>query len=128
MERSGLELTAPEAAVALAALVPFCDDDPSEAEGVVLRKYYRFETAESLQEKLSAAGYNYPAVALGGETRRAPPDRLCYPEPIQVFVNSYTAGRRGPGPLGKEKHFHPAVFTLLHTLFRLLARQSPGHH
>ena len=60
MERISLELSAPEAAVALAALVSFCDDDPSEAEGVVLRKYYRFATAQSLQQKLERAGYGYP--------------------------------------------------------------------
>lgn len=59
-ENETLEITAPEAAVALAALVSFSDDDPSEAEGVILRKYYRYKTAESLQAKLSAAGYSYP--------------------------------------------------------------------
>jgi uncharacterized tellurite resistance protein B-like protein len=60
MERITLELSAPEAAVALAALVSFCDDNPSEAEGVILRKYYRFATAQSLQDKLERAGYGYP--------------------------------------------------------------------
>jgi tellurite resistance protein len=56
-----IELTASEAAVGLAALVSFADDEPSEAEGVVLRKYYRHATAESFQSKLSAAGVAYPS-------------------------------------------------------------------
>ena len=56
-----LDLTAPEAAVALAALVSFADDEPTDAEGVVLRKYYRYATAESLQKKLAAAGLAYPS-------------------------------------------------------------------
>jgi tellurite resistance protein len=60
MEKGSLDLTAPEAAVALAALVSFSDDEPSEAEGVVLRRFYRYTTAESLQGKLAAAGYKYP--------------------------------------------------------------------
>ncbi len=57
---STLNLTESEAAVALAAMVSFSDDEPSEAEGVVLRTYFRFETAESLQNKLSEAGVAYP--------------------------------------------------------------------
>ena len=60
MDSDALDLTAPEAAVALAVLVSFSDDKPTEAEGVVLRKYYRYATAEALQGKLSAAGYTYP--------------------------------------------------------------------
>jgi len=60
MQDGTLELTASEAAVALAVLVSFSDDDPSEAEGVILRKYYRFRTARSLQDKLASAGYAYP--------------------------------------------------------------------
>jgi uncharacterized tellurite resistance protein B-like protein len=55
-----LELTAPEAAVALAAMVSFADDNPSEPEGTVLRRYYRHATAEQLQRKLDAAGITYP--------------------------------------------------------------------
>lgn len=58
--KSEIKLSPAEAAVALAALVSFADDDPSEAEGVVLRTYYRFSTAESLQNKLTLAGYSYP--------------------------------------------------------------------
>jgi tellurite resistance protein len=56
-----LDLTAAEAAVALAALVSFADDEPTEAEGVILRRYYRYATAESLQKKLAAAGMAYPS-------------------------------------------------------------------
>lgn len=56
-----LDLTAAEAAVALAALVSFADDEPTDAEGVILRKYYRFSTAQSLQQKLEAAGMAYPS-------------------------------------------------------------------
>lgn len=44
----------------LSTLVAFSDDDPSEEEGIILRKYYRHETAESAQEKLETAGYLYP--------------------------------------------------------------------
>lgn len=58
---TALSLTESEAAVALAALVSFSDDDPSDPEGVVLRKYFRFETAESLQGKLTQAGFAYPS-------------------------------------------------------------------
>lgn len=56
-----IDFTAPEAALLLGALVALADDDPSDAEGVVLRRYYRHETAESAQRKLAAAGFQYPA-------------------------------------------------------------------
>ena len=56
-----LELSPAEAAVALAALVSFADDDPSEAEGAILRRYYRHATAEQLQRKLDQAGITYPS-------------------------------------------------------------------
>ncbi|MFP4430658.1 MAG: TerB family tellurite resistance protein [Spirochaetaceae bacterium] len=75
-----INLTQSEAAVGLAALVSFADDDPSEAEGVVLRKYYRHATAESFQEKLSAAGVAYPSDLRGLEgpivaaLKAAPPE------------------------------------------------------
>ncbi len=58
---TSIDLTPSEAAVGLAALVSFADDEPSEAEGVVLRKYYRHATAESFQFKLEAAGIAYPS-------------------------------------------------------------------
>ncbi|MFP4552070.1 MAG: TerB family tellurite resistance protein [Spirochaetales bacterium] len=58
---TSIVLTPSEAAVGLAALVSFADDEPSEAEGVVLRKYYRHATAESFQFKLEAAGIAYPS-------------------------------------------------------------------
>lgn len=64
---SSLELTQPEAALLVSALVAFADDDPSEEEGVVLRKYYRFETGESAQAKLNSAGHAYPADLRGLE-------------------------------------------------------------
>ncbi len=56
-----LNLTGPEAGIALSALVAFSDDDPSEEEGAVMRKYYRSEDAESFQKKLEDAGYTYPS-------------------------------------------------------------------
>jgi len=49
-----------EAALMLSTLVAFSDDNPSEAEGVILRTYYRHETAEGVQKKLDSAGYLYP--------------------------------------------------------------------
>ena len=60
MKKSALELTKVEAGILLSALVSFSDDDPSEEEGVILRKYYRFSDAESAQHKLEKAGYFYP--------------------------------------------------------------------
>lgn len=56
-----LDLTEPEAALLATTLVSFADDDPSEAEGVVLRTYYRLDTAESAQAKLTAAGVSWPS-------------------------------------------------------------------
>ncbi len=56
-----LNLTGPEAGIALSALVAFSDDNPSEEEGAVLRKYYRSADAESFQIKLENAGYTYPS-------------------------------------------------------------------
>lgn len=61
MGTDNVTMTQPEAAVALATLVAFSDDDPSEAEGIVLRKYFRYRTAESLQKKLDAHGLRYPS-------------------------------------------------------------------
>ena len=55
-----IQFTEAEAALMLSTLVAFSDDNPSESEGVVLRKYYRHETAENAQTKLEAAGYLYP--------------------------------------------------------------------
>ena len=56
-----IELTGPEAGIALSTLVAFSDDNPSEEEAAVMRKYYKFEDAESFQNKLDEAGYKLPA-------------------------------------------------------------------
>jgi len=55
-----IELTGPEAGIALSALVAFSDDNPSEEEAAVMRKYYRFEDAESFRNKVDASGYRFP--------------------------------------------------------------------
>ena len=55
-----IELTGPEAGIALSTLVAFSDDNPSEEEAAVMRKYYKFEDAESFQNKLDAVGYKFP--------------------------------------------------------------------
>ncbi len=56
-----IDLSGPEAGIAFSTLVAFSDDNPSEEEGAVMRKYYRSGDAESFQKKLEAAGYNYPS-------------------------------------------------------------------
>jgi tellurite resistance protein len=56
-----MNLTLPEAALVLSVDISLADDDPSEAEAVVLRKYFRMETAESLQKIMTDAGFAYPA-------------------------------------------------------------------
>ncbi len=55
-----ININGPEAGIALAALVAFSDDNPSDEEGMVMRQYYRSDDAESFQKKLEAAGYKYP--------------------------------------------------------------------
>ena len=56
-----LDLTPVEAGIALSTLVAFSDDNPSEEEGVIMRKYYRSADADSFQKKLEEAGYSYPS-------------------------------------------------------------------
>lgn len=55
-----INLTGPEAGIALSTLVAFSDDNPSEEETTVMRKYYKFEDAESFQNKLDVAGVKFP--------------------------------------------------------------------
>jgi len=55
-----IDLTGPEAGIALSTLVAFSDDNPSEEEAAVMRRYYKFEDAESFQNKLDAVGYKFP--------------------------------------------------------------------
>lgn len=55
-----IELTGPEAGIALSTLVAFSDDNPTVEELAVMRKYYKFEDAESFQNKLTAVGYKFP--------------------------------------------------------------------
>ena len=54
------EITAPEAGILFSALLSFSDDEVSDQEGTVLRKYYRYTTAEQLQQKMEQAGFDYP--------------------------------------------------------------------
>lgn len=60
-EASEVQLSLSEAGVAFSALVAFRDDDLSDAEAVVMRKYYRLSDAEGLQQKLEAVGKAYPS-------------------------------------------------------------------
>jgi tellurite resistance protein len=60
MDKQAIIFTEAEAALMLVTLVAFADDDPSPEEGVLLRKYFLLETAESVQKKLTAGGYRYP--------------------------------------------------------------------
>ena len=55
-----INLTGPEAGIALSTLVAFSDDNPSIEEVAVMRKYYKFEDVESFQNKVDAGGYNFP--------------------------------------------------------------------
>lgn len=57
---TNIDLKGPEAALLLAAAVSLADDNPSPEEEVVLKKYFSRETARELEEKVSAAGINYP--------------------------------------------------------------------
>lgn len=60
MAENKLDLAVPEAALMLTIMVSLADDNPSEEETVVLRKYYRRKTSLSLEAKLKEAGVNYP--------------------------------------------------------------------
>jgi len=55
-----INLTGPEAGIALSTLVAFSDDNPSAEEVAVMRKYYKFEDAESFQNKVDSAGFKFP--------------------------------------------------------------------
>ncbi|MDA3940381.1 MAG: TerB family tellurite resistance protein [Spirochaetia bacterium] len=55
-----INLTGPEAGVALSTLVAFSDDNPSPEEVAVMRKYYKFEDVESFQKKVDAVGFKFP--------------------------------------------------------------------
>lgn len=64
-----IDLTGPEAGIALSTLVAFSDDNPTVEEVAVMRKYYKFEDAESFQNKLDAAGYKFPDDLIGIEPK-----------------------------------------------------------
>ena len=55
-----INLTGPEAGIALSTLVAFADDNPSVEEAAVIRKYYKYEDAESFQNKVDLAGLAFP--------------------------------------------------------------------
>jgi len=55
-----INLTGPEAGIALSTLLAFADDNPTVEEVAVIRKYYKFEDAESFQKKVDAGGYKFP--------------------------------------------------------------------
>jgi len=55
-----INLTGPEAGIALSTLVAFSDDNPTAEEVAVMRKYYKFEDAESFQKKADEGGYKFP--------------------------------------------------------------------
>jgi len=60
MADTTLELTPPEAGLLLNALISLSDDDPSDEEAIVLRQYYKKETAQSAQDKIEEAGLAFP--------------------------------------------------------------------
>ena len=60
MAEQKLDLTVPEAALMLTIIISLADDNPSEEETVVLRQYYKKDTAESLETKIKNSGLNYP--------------------------------------------------------------------
>ena len=60
MAEEKIGLTAAEAALIMTVIVSMADDKPSEEETVVLRKYYRGETADTVQMKMDAAGMSFP--------------------------------------------------------------------
>jgi len=55
-----INLTGPEAGIALSTLVAFSDDNPSAEEVAVMRKYYKYEDVESFQNKVEAGGFKFP--------------------------------------------------------------------
>lgn len=55
-----IDFTQPEAAILFSALVSFSDDDISAEEGVIMRKYYRYDDAVSAKDKMESAGLTYP--------------------------------------------------------------------
>ena len=55
-----INLTGPEAGIALSTLVAFSDDNPSAEEVAVMRKYYNYEDVESFQNKAEAGGFKFP--------------------------------------------------------------------
>lgn len=59
-EKKGPDLTAPEAALALAMLTGFTDDVITEEEAAAVRKYFLRETVDSFEQKLKAAGIHFP--------------------------------------------------------------------
>lgn len=60
MAEEKIGLTAPEAALIMTVIVSLADDNPSEEETIVLRKYYRGETVETMQMKMETAGLKFP--------------------------------------------------------------------
>ena len=60
MAEHAIGMTAPEAALILTAIISLADDNPSEEEAIVLRKYYKAETAGTLEEKIEKSGLKYP--------------------------------------------------------------------
>ncbi len=55
-----INLSVEEIGIALATIVAFSDNDPSDAEIGIIREYFSFENAESLQKKMKDADYVYP--------------------------------------------------------------------
>jgi len=71
MPETTLKLTAPEAGLLLNALISLSDDDPSDAEALVLRKYYKKTTAREARRKMEEAGLSFP-----GDLMRIEPEIL----------------------------------------------------
>ena len=55
-----IELTKEEAAVALATMIAFANGAMSDEEAGIMRKYFLVDDADSLEEKLTAAGVSIP--------------------------------------------------------------------
>ncbi len=60
MAEEAIGMTEPEAGLILTAVISLADDNPSDEEVIVLRKFYKSETVDSLEKKINEAGLKYP--------------------------------------------------------------------
>ncbi len=55
-----IDLTGPEAGIALSILVAFSDGNPTAEETAVMQRYYKFEDIDTFQNKLAAVTSKFP--------------------------------------------------------------------